>query len=340
MQYVRLGRSGLVVSRLAFGAMTFGTGDIPGVYKVDQGTARTMVDRALDAGINLFDTADAYAAGVSEQWLGQLLQKRRADVVIATKAGFRTDPGLLHTGGSRRHLLAACDASLTRLGTDWIDLYQVHRFDPITPLEETLEALDSLVRSGKVRYIGFSNWSAWQAARAVALQERYGWARFVSGQLYYSAVGRDLEDELVPFVQDAEIGTLIWSPLAGGLLTGKYQKDAPPSADQRLASFDVLPVDREMGFRVVEVLREIATARGVSVAQVALAWVLHQPAVSSVIVGASKLGQLEDNLGAAQLSLSTSELTAIEQAGHRQPTYPRWFQQNLADRVISDALKR
>src|SRR5687768_4660266 len=248
MRYQRFGNTGLVVSRLAFGAMTFGTGNIPAVYKVGDGDAARLVDRALDAGVNFFDTADAYADGNSERMLGKILGARRPNVVVATKVGMRVGPGLLDTGLSRRHVLAACDASLARLGTDYIDLYIVHRFDPHTPLEETLAALDQLVRAGKVRYIAFSNWSAWQAAKAVGIQEKNGYARFAGAQLYYSLVGRDAEHELMPFVEDAGIGTMIWSPLAGGFLSGKYTRESLKQADNRLSGFDFLPFDKEQGF--------------------------------------------------------------------------------------------
>jgi aryl-alcohol dehydrogenase-like predicted oxidoreductase len=306
------------------------------VYKVDRASAGRMVGRALDAGVNLFDTADAYAGGQSEEILGAALGDRRPDVILTTKVGFRTAPGLPHAGSSRRHLLSACEASLRRLRTEWIDLYLVHRFDPHTPLEETLAALDDLVRAGKVRYVGFSNWSAWQAAVAVGLQERHGWARFVASQVYYSAVGRDLEDELAPFAAHAEVGTMIWSPLAGGLLTGRYPTGGVRKEDDRLASFDILPSEPAEVERVLAAVGAIARERGASMAQVALAWLLAQPATSTVIVGASKPSQLDDNLGAVDLRLSDAELAAI--SGTRTPTYPRWFQDRMRDAAQDRAL--
>ncbi|RKH13966.1 aldo/keto reductase [Corallococcus sp. CA053C] len=340
MEYTRLGNSGLVVSRLAFGVMTFGTGSVPSVYKVDMDAAGVLVDRALEAGINFFDTADAYAAGQSEEMLGKLLGARRKDVVLSTKVGMRTGEGLLDGGLSRRHVLASAEASLKRLGTDYLDLYIVHRFDPHTPLEETLEALDHLVRKGSVRYVGFSNWSAWQAARAVGLQERHGQARFTAAQMYYSLVGRDLEHEVLPFVQDAGIGTMVWSPLAGGFLSGKYTRENLQDADHRLSGFDFLPFDKEAGFRVVEVLREVAEAHRASVAQVALAWLLGKPGVSTVVLGASKLSQLEDNLGALKVRLSDEQVRRLDEVSPHALYYPSWFNQQLRDTTLEKALGR
>ncbi len=339
MQYTRLGNSGLVVSRLAFGVMTFGTGNMPAIYKVDDANARALVDRALEAGINFFDTADVYAAGESERMLGRVLGKRRKDVVISTKVGLRTGEALVHTGLSRRHLLASCEASLERLGTDYLDLYIVHRFDPHTPLEETLEALDQLVRAGKVRYVGYSNWTAWQAAKAVGLQERHGHARFVAAQMYYSLVGRDLEHEVLPFVQDAGIGTMVWSPLAGGFLSGKYTRENLQDAQNRLAGFDFLPFDKEAGFGLVEAMRPIAQAHRASVAQVALAWLLARPGVSTLLLGASKLHQLEDNLGALQVRLSQEEVRRLDALSPHADYYPRWFAQRVADPPVDTALR-
>jgi len=338
MEYTRFGNTGLVVSRLAFGAMTFGSGNIPSIYKVDEGNARALVDRALEAGVNFFDTADAYAEGQSERILGQVLGTRRQDVVIATKVGMRNGAGIDQTGLSRRHVLASCEASLSRLGTDYVDLYIVHRFDPVTPVEETLEALNDLVRSGKVRYVGFSNWSAWQAAKAVGLQEKHGWARFAGAQMYYSLVGRDIEHEVLPFVQDAGIGTMIWSPLASGFLSGKYTRENLNDQDNRLSGFDFLPFDKEAGFRLVDAMRPIAKAHSASVAQIALAWLLHKPGVSTILVGASKLHQLEDNLGATAVKLTAAELKTLDETSPHAAYYPTWFTERLRDPVIVNAL--
>jgi aryl-alcohol dehydrogenase-like predicted oxidoreductase len=339
MQYTRLGNTGLVVSRLAFGVMTFGTGShMPAIYKVDEQNARTMLDRALEAGINFFDTADAYGAGTSEQMLGRLLGERRKDVVIATKVGMRSGQNLLQTGLSRRHILGSAEASLKRLGTDYIDLYIVHRFDPLTPLEETLEALDQLVRRGHVRYVGYSNWAAWQAAKAVGLQEKHGWARFTSAQMYYSLVGRDLEHEVLPFVQDAGIGTMIWSPLAGGFLSGKYTRENLKDQDNRLSGFDFLPFDKEAGFKLVEAMWPIAAEHKASVAQVALAWLLAKPGVSTVLLGASKLHQLEDNLGALDVRLRPEEVRRLDELSPHTAYYPNWFTERLRDQAVDKAL--
>lgn len=338
MQYTHLGNSGLIVSRLAFGTMTFGTGNLPSVYKVDQRSADSLVGRALDAGINLFDTADAYADGQSEVLLGKLLGARRKDVVIATKVGMRSGTALLDTGLSQRHILASCEASLRRLGTDFIDLYIVHRFDEQTPIEETLQALDGLVRRGYVRYTGFSNWSAWQAAKAVGLSQQHGWPRFITGQMYYSLVGRDIEHEVLTFARDAGIGTMIWGPLAGGFLSGKYHQGNLSDADHRLSGFDFLPFDKERGFALVELMRRVATAHDASVAQVALAWLLAKPGVSTVLLGASKLTQLEDNLRAMELMLSPEEMRQLDEASPHTDYYPQWFNERLRDPIVSEAL--
>lgn len=338
MQYTRLGDTGLVVSRLAFGAMTFGAGDIPAVYKVGEDSARSMIDRALSAGVNFFDTADAYAGGESERMLGRLLGKRRRDVVLSTKVGMRTGPDLLHTGLSRRHILASVEQSLERLQTDYIDLYIVHRIDPHAPLEETLEALDQLVRRGQVRYVGYSNWAAWQAAKALGIQQQRGWARFAAAQMYYSLVGRDLEHEVLPFTLDAGIGTMIWGPLAGGFLSGKYTTESLKAPDHRLSGFDFLPFDKEQGFRLIDTMRPIAQAHDASVAQVALAWLLAKPGVSTVLIGASHVRQLDDNLGAADLRLSVEEVEKLDAQSPHTGYYPTWFASMVRDAPMDRVL--
>ncbi|MBW7455547.1 aldo/keto reductase, partial [Paenibacillus sepulcri] len=272
MKYVQLGNSGLIVSRLAFGAMTFGTGNIPSVYKVGQDHAQGLIDQALAAGINFFDTADGYADGQSEEMLGRLLGARRKETVIATKAGFRSGPGLVQAGLSRKHLFAACEASLARLNTDYIDLYIVHKTDPFTPLEETLEALNDLVRQGKIRYIGYSNWPAWLAAQAVQMQRERRWATFINGQMYYSLIGRDIEHDTVPFMKSAGVGLTVWSPLASGFLSGKYTRDNLKDPNNRLSSFDFIPLDKEWGFSILDTVGDIARAHDATPAQVSLAW--------------------------------------------------------------------
>lgn len=341
MQYTRLGDTGLIVSRMAFGAMTFGSaaGTIfEGISKVDMKVAGELVAKALDAGINHFNTANVYTGGQSEQFLGKALGNRRKDVVISTKVGFRSGEALIHQGLSRHHILASADDSLQRLGTDYIDIYLVHRFDPYTPVEETAEALDSLVKAGKVRYIGFSNWPAWLAAKTAGLQRQEGWARFKAAELYYSLVGRDLEHELVPFVQDAGIGVLVWSPLAGGFLSGKYTKDNPKGDGGRLTSFDMLPYDKDKGYQVVDRLRAIGTEHKATPAQVALAWVLSKPFVSSVLLGANKLSQLDDNLGAAALRLTKQELATLDEITAPAPIYPGFFNARVVDEPLRQAL--
>ncbi|WP_145029458.1 aldo/keto reductase [Paenibacillus sp. Y412MC10] len=331
MKYARLGNSGLIVSKLAFGAMTFGTGNLPSVYKVGPSAARQLVDEALAAGINFFDTADGYADGQSEEMLGQLLGSRRQEVVIATKGGFRAGPALVQSGLSRKHLFAAAEASLKRLGTDYIDLYIVHKTDPFTPLEETLEALNDLVRQGKVRYIGFSNWPAWLAAKAVQIQRERGWATFISGQMYYSLVGRDVEYDILPFMKDAGVGLTVWSPLAGGFLSGKYSRSNLQDPDGRLSGFDIIPFDKEWGFAVLDHVHSIADAHGATAAQVSLAWLLAKAGVSSVLVGASKMSQLEDNLKAIDLELTAEEMLLLDQATQPRPLYPNWFADSMLD---------
>jgi aryl-alcohol dehydrogenase-like predicted oxidoreductase len=338
MEYTQFGNTGLIVSRFAFGAMTFGSGNIPSVYKVDEDRARVLVQTALDAGINFFDTADAYARGQSERMLGKLLRERRHEVVISTKVGMRMGDPLVQTGLSRRHVVGSCEASLDRLGTDYLDLYIVHRFDPMTPIEETLRALDDLVHAGKVRYVGFSNWSAWQAAKAVGIQERAGLARFVAAQMYYSLVGRDIEHEVLPFTRDAGIGTMIWSPLASGFLSGKYTRENLKDPEHRLSGFDFLPFDKEQALRLVEEMRPMAQAHDASVAQLALAWLLRKPGVDTILLGASKPAQLDDNLRALRVRLSRDEIRLLDDLSPHALYYPAWFNETLRDPAVAGAL--
>ncbi|MGO4622769.1 aldo/keto reductase [Ensifer sp. 2YAB10] len=340
MQYTTLGNTGLVVSRLAFGAMTFTAGDrsLGAVYKTDAEAADALVGQALDAGINFFDTADAYASGQSERILGDVLKSRRDEVVIATKVGFRTGTPLSQAGLSRRHILWSVDESLKRLGTDWIDAYIVHKEDPHTPLEETLSALDAVVRSGKVRYIGFSNWSAWKVAAAAEIQKANGLAPFTHGQMHYSLLGRDVERDVIPMMQRYGLGLTVWSPLASGFLSGKYTRDNLGDPDNRYSGFDILPFDKEQGFKLVERLRGIAGEHGASVAQVAIAWLLAKKAVTSVLLGASKPHQLRDNLGAADLALTQAEISALDAETMPAPVYPNWFIDNLVDQPLVQAL--
>ncbi len=341
MQYTLLGNTGLTVSRLAFGAMTFTAGnkDLGAIYKVGADLATELVGRALESGINFFDTADGYANGESEVMLGAALKPHRDQVVIATKVGFRTGPALTRAGLSRRHILWSVDQSLERLGTDWIDVYIAHREDPYTPLEETLAALDAVVRAGKVRYLGFSNWSAWKAAAALEIQKANGLAPFSHGQMYYSLVGRDVERDIMPMMRRYGLGLTVWSPLASGFLSGKYTRQTLTDPNNRLSGFDILPFDKERGFELVERMRSIAAAHGATVAQVAIAWLLARQTVSSVIVGSTRLSQLEDNLKAVTVTLTTAEIAELDAATTLPPVYPNFFMDNIAmDRPVAEAL--
>jgi aryl-alcohol dehydrogenase-like predicted oxidoreductase len=341
MQYARLGDTGLIVSRLSFGSMTFGTGAGPfaSVSKVDQRGANELVARAIDGGINFFNSADVNAGGESERMLGKAIGAKRQQVVIATKLGNRMGDALVEAGLSRRNVLAAVDASLARLGTDYIDVYLPHKVDPLTPVEETVDALEQVVRQGKVRYLGFSNWPAWLAAKAVGLQRASGGSRFRAAEMYYSLVGRDLEHDVVPFCLDAGIGVMAWSPLAGGFLSGKYTRDKPKGeSGDRLGGFDFLPYDRARGFDLVDLLRSIAAKRDATPAQIAIAWVLTRPAVAAVLIGASRADQLDDNLGAADVRLEPDDLAQLDAATQSAPPYPHWFNPRVADAKSHDAL--
>jgi aryl-alcohol dehydrogenase-like predicted oxidoreductase len=340
MQYTQLGNTGLIVSRLAFGAMTFtqGNKDFASIYKVGVQLADELVGRALDAGVNFFDTADAYANGESERMLGQVLRSRREQVVIATKVGMRAGAALTQSGLSRRHILGSVDQSLKRLGTDWIDLYIAHREDPWTSLEETLAALDTVVKSGKVRYLGFSNWSAWKVAAAMEIQKAHGFAPFTHGQMYYSLLGRDVERDVIPMMARYGLGLTIWSPLASGFLSGKYTRQTLSDPNNRFSGFDLLPFDKEHGFQLVERMRAIASAHEASVAQVAIAWLLAKKAVTSVLLGASRLSQLNDNLGAVDVTLTAEEVSHLDAATELAPVYPNWFIERVADPSVAQAL--
>ena len=342
MQYTTLGNTGLIVSRLSFGAMTFTAGNknFASVYKTEAADANAMIARALDAGINFFDTADAYAGGESEVMLGKALKPRRAEVVITTKVGNRTGAGLVQTGLSRRHILWSIDQSLRRLDTDYVDVYLVHKEDPYTPLEETLEALNEVVRSGKARYIGFSNWSAWRVAAAMELQRANGWAPFTHGQMHYSLLIRDIERDLLPLSRRYGLGLTVWSPLVSGFLSGKYTRENLSDKDNRLSGFDFMVFDKEFGFRLVDRLRAIADRHQASPAQTAIAWLLAKDVVSSVIVGASKPHQLEDNLAAANLVLGADEVAELDELTKPGAVYPNWFGELVVDAAVKEALKK
>ena len=332
MQYTQLGNSGLTVSRLALGTMTFGQYSFATFHaNVDQATADKMVGIALDAGVNLFDTAEGYGQGKSEEVLGSALRRAgaRDRVVIATKvstfAADPQDPDLQRL--SYRHVVGNAERALRRLGTDWIDLYQLHAPDFVTPWEETLRALDDLISRGLVRFVGWSNFPAWYAARGEGIQRLRGYAPFVSAQVYYSVVGREAEHEVLPYCRAAGLGALIWSPLAGGFLTGKYTRTDPTGEGGRRAAFSVPPVDLKRGYDAVEEMRRIAESHGVPVAHVAYAWLFGKPEVSSVIVGASRPEQLSENLAAADLALTSEELATLDALDPPVPLYPhpRWL---------------
>jgi aryl-alcohol dehydrogenase-like predicted oxidoreductase len=337
MEYRQLGRSGLRLSNLTLGTMTFGGhGQFGNVGKTDLAGARRQIDIALDAGVNMIDTANMYSAGASEEIIGQALSGRRERVLLATKARFPMGPGPNEQGLSRHHLIEACDASLRRLRTDHIDLYQVHEWDGQTPLEETLSALDHLVRSGKVRYVGCSNFAGWQMMKALGIAELKGLAGFVSQQVYLSLQERSAEYEIVPSAIDRGLGLLIWSPLAGGLLSGKYRRGAePPEGSRHASEWSEPPVyDQDRLYDTIETLVEIAEAHGVSAAQVALAWLLARPGITSVIVGARTDEQLADNLGAATLQLDPAEHARLEAVSRPPLIYPFWHQRNsVSDRL-------
>jgi aryl-alcohol dehydrogenase-like predicted oxidoreductase len=340
MLYTRLGDTGLVVSRLALGAMTFGSakGRLAAIYKLGQAEADAIVSAAIEAGINFVNTADVYAGGESETILGKALGARRHDMIVATKGGNRFDGGLNNWGLSRRHLIAACEASLKRLGTDYIDLYLAHRWDRLTPLDEQLAAFEQLVRSGKVRYVGFSNWPAWVAAKAIALQKERGHAPFRAGEVYYSLVGREIEQDMIPMAADAGTGLIVWSPLASGFLTGKYPRDGGPGGG-RIDQLDILPIDRARGHAIVAAVRTVAARHsGATPAQVAIAWLLAKP-VASVIVGATSLDQLRDNLGAAGLALTADDIAELDAISGGAAIYPHWlYKGEVSDRIVEQAL--
>ncbi|MEQ1817899.1 MAG: aldo/keto reductase [Terricaulis sp.] len=341
MRYRKLGRTGLAVSEICLGTMTFG-GD--GIWKaigaLEQDAANKLVKGAFDKGVTFIDTADVYSNGLSEQVTGQAIKDLpRDELVIATKVFGRMGAynpqqspeekrRYANTnlwGLSRKHIFDAIDASLERLDLDYIDLYQVHSFDPAVPLEETLEALDEVVKSGRARYLGLCNHAAWQIAKALGISERNGLARYDSLQMYYTIAGRDLEREVVPLAKDQNLAILPWSPLAGGFLSGKYTRATAPTDGSRRIAFDFPPVDKEKAYDIIDVMKEIGDARGVSVAQIALSWLLHQKHVTSVIIGAKTEAQLNDNLSATSVELSSDDLKKLDDVSKLRPEYPGWM---------------
>lgn len=351
MQYSTLGNTGLLVSRICLGAMTFGSGE--GLFSVigavGQREADELVKASFEAGINFFDTADVYSAGESEKTIGQSFKNlniARKDVVIATKVYGRVGTGRNDVGASRGHIMDAVEASLRRLQTDHIDLYQIHATDTITPIEETLRALDTLVSQGKVRYVGVSNWQAWKMARALGISEMKNLVRFDTVQAYYSIAGRDLEREIVPFLEAEKMGLLVWSPLAGGLLSGKFSRANQKPEDSRRSQFDFPVVDKERTWRILDVIAPIARTHNCSAARISLAWLLAKPVVTSVIIGAKRFDQLQDNIAADDLTLSPDEMKALNEVSVLPPEYPGWMlpfqgadRTGDVDRSIAEFLK-
>lgn len=344
MRYKRLGRTGLYVSELCLGTMTYGgKGFWEVIGKLGLDAVAGQLRAALDAGINFLDTADIYHEGESERLVGEALAKlgvRRDDLVIATKVFGRSGPGPNAAGLSRKHIFDAIDGSLRRLRVDHVDLYQIHGHDPVTPLEETVEALDALVRAGKVRYVGFCNLPAWRACKALAIADRRGQARFISAQMFYAIAARDIEREIVPLAQEEGLAILPWSPLAGGLLSGKFTDEGAAPADSRRAQFDFPFVDKPRAVACVAAMRPIAQRLGASVAQVALAYLLHKPAVTSVIIGARTDAQLADNLAAARLALPPEDLAALDEVSALPREYPGWMVEFQGQDRFVDGMER
>jgi len=334
MEYRRLGRSGLLVPVLSFGTATFGGTNefLRGWGTADVAEATRLVDIALDAGVTLFDSADAYSTGLAEEIFGKAIAGRRNRLLISTKTSFPMGPGPNDVGSSRHHLMEACEASLKRLGTDHIDLWQMHGFDAIAPIEETLRALDDLVRAGKVRYIGCSNYSGWHLMKALALSDRYGWSRYVAHQAYYSLISREFEWELMPLGIDQGVGTLVWSPLAGGRLTGKVGRNRPAPEGSRHAQQGFMgpPPPEEQFFAIVDALEAVAAEQERSVAQVATNWVMQRPTIASVIIGARTEAQLIDTLKAAEFRLTADQIQRLDDASARPPIYPYWHQRRTS----------
>lgn len=325
MKYNLLGNTGVLISEIGLGAMTFGGGEQWGVFgSLGEKEASVLVGQALEAGVNFFDTSNIYAGGRSEEILGKALGKKRQDVIIATKVRGRTGSGPNDIGLSRLHIMRQVEESLKRLGTDYIDLYQIHNPDQLTDWEDTLRALDDLVRSGKVRYIGASNMTGWETMKTRGISRQLGLHEFKSSQLYYSLAGREIEREIIPVLKDQNMGLLVWSPLAGGFLSGKYSRSRQGGGDDRHTKMMFPPVDLDKSYRIIDVLEEIAKERESTVARIALAWVLHQPAVTSVIVGAKRPDQLQDNLAASDIELTPDELARLDEVSKLPAEYLTW----------------
>ncbi len=345
MRYNQLGRTGLFVSEICLGTMTFGGNGAmwQAIGTLQQHDVDAIVGAALESGINFIDTADVYSNGLSERLLGQSLRNlgvERRSVVLATKVYGQMSDAPNDRGASRVHIVDSVARSLERLQTDHIDLYQIHGTDPVTPIEETLRALDDLVRQGMVRHAGVSNWQAWRIAKALGISERHGWERFESLQAYYSIAGRDLEREIVPLLGSERVGLMVWSPLAGGLLSGKFGPGANGPEGARRATFDFPPVDRDRAWACVAAMREVASAHDVSVARVALAYVLAKPFVSSVIIGAKSLEQLHDNVAAAELRLTPEQMEALDKVSALPPEYPGWMLERQGANRVPQPFKK
>lgn len=329
MKYNILGNTGLLVSELCLGTMTFGgKGYWTAIGQVGQEHVDELVKRSVDAGINFIDTANVYSEGLSEEMTGTAIHNlglKRDELIIATKVRGQMGDQPNQTGLSRHHIFQQVDESLRRLNTDYIDLYQIHGFDPFVPLEETLRALDDIVRNGKVRYIGCSNLAAWQLMKALSYSDHRELAKFVSLQAYYTIAGRDLEREIIPLLLDQQVGLMVWSPLAGGLLSGKYGRDQESPEGSRRVDFDFPPVNREWAYDIIDVMRPMAETKNISVARLALAWLLHQPAVTSVIIGAKKMEQLEDNLRAVDVTMTEDERQQLDEVSRLPEEYPQWM---------------
>ncbi len=328
MRQKLLGNTGLKVSELCLGTMTFGgRGMWTAIGTLPQEQVNELVKQSIDGGINFIDTANIYSEGLSEEMTGKAIRDlglKRDDLVIATKVRGKMGEGPNESGLSRKHILQQANESLQRLQMDYIDLYQIHGFDPLTPIEETLEALDSLVKSGKVCYIGCSNLAAWQIMKALGISAQQHLSKFVSLQAYYTIAGRDLEREIVPMLLDQKVGLMVWSPLAGGLLSGKYTRQGETDEGRRV-NFDFPPVNKEKAFDIIDVMQSIANDKGVTVAQISLAWLLHQPVVTSVIIGANKPHQLADNLNSVDVQLTEDELNRLNEVSELTPEYPGWM---------------
>lgn len=337
MKYKQLGNSGLIVSELCLGTMTFGQGEHFGFQStIDEKKASQLVDNAIDNGINFFDTADGYGNGQSEIILGKVLNKKRKDVLITTKLSFRTGEQAFNAGVNSKHIIEQCHNSLKNLQTDYIDVLLLHNDDPITPIDETLKALENLVQQGKVRYIGFSNYQAWKAAAMTQRQKDLHYSPFVASQMHYSILNREVEREIIPMSLHYGIGMMVWSPLSSGFLTGKYTRDNPTPKDSRLNNFDLGLFDRELGYTVIDKLTEIAKRHNTTITAISLSWLLTKKVVSSVIIGVSKTEQLKENLACQEIKLSEKEINEIDELTKVEPKYPATFI-NLQDPILLNA---